>query len=563
MKRFLVLLKFAACSSLAFAQWSTDPAQNLQVLRNCIKPRIATDGDGGVIIVGESFTQNPVLQAQRVDKYGAILWDPSLRGIRVATMSDEQAEAIVLSDGEGGAYLSFQAKTIVGYDPVLRETIYSSPVRVQRIDAQGNLLFGPEGVMIHENPDNVVTGQDNYALVLGDSGGIYTLVGAPRGLQGRNAYVNYVAPNGQLPWESSLALHPATDWIKKNFLAYPDGEGGLIIYYTPFNSSYSDRFIRINKRREIIIDKPIETGLTPFYLFAAEQGEGILFWQDFNQLMQLDIIRCQKIERNGEKIWGENPVIIDSTGLIANVRLVGIASDHAGGAFVAYGIKKLKSLIVHMNNQGRITLKEIVSNFNAEAFSEQECMILINHRGILYSTFVWQEFGHAYALDSLGNEIWPKVTYSTRQQDNSFDAMISDSNGGAIFAWHEILPSRGIWTQQVNSSGQLGIVTGVKNPSDQKSLPQNFELLPAYPNPFRAAVRIAYQLNKPQEVFLKVYDLAGKEVIALVKQRQAPGLHEVIWNGRDKHGRLASSGVYFYQLSTESQQQMRKLVFLR
>lgn len=378
-----------------------------------------------------------------------------------------------------------------------------------------------------------------------------------------NMYVNYVDSNGRVSWENSIALKIRLSFIKKDFLPYADGEGGIIVYYQPGGTSLPHRFIRVDKNGEVILDKPIDTGLTTFYLFSTVAGECILFWQDFNQFSQLDTIRCQKINRNGENLWGEKPAIIDSAGLIANSRVTGMIGDNAGGAFVAYGKENSNIRLVHIAGDGKIRFEKWINNFNAETFSQQDCMVPSQKGGVLYSTLIPQEFGYACAVDSMGNELWPQLTYSTRMQDNSFDAVISDDNSGAIFVWHEVLPLRGIWAQQVSGSGKLGIVTSVKHPPDRNVSPENFALFPAYPNPFNGTIRISYRIPQAKMVSVKVYDLSGKEVITLVKQQQASGTLELIWDGRDQYGHPVSSGVYFYQLSIGTQKHVRKLVLLR
>lgn len=523
------------------AQWSNDPAQNLQILSNSIAPKAVTDGAGGVIVVGGSFTQNPILYAQRVDKYGNIVWDPTLRGIRVTTAGDEQSEHIVVSDNKGGAYVGFNALTIIGRRQEPPEPIYTSRVKIQRFDANGNLFFGAQGIALYDYPiDSTEGGQDLYALVPADSGGVYVIWGDPRGPQGNNIYVNHVDPNGQVSWKNSIALNIRFS-IKKDLLPYADGEGGIIIYYKYEGTLLDHRFIRIHPNGDVFLDKPIDTGLTPFYLFSTVAGECILFWQDFNQFMQLDTIRCQRIGRDGEKLWGENPVIIDSTGLIANPRLIGMINDQSGGAFVAYGKEDRKTQLLRIDRNGVIVFKKLITNFNAETFSGQDCMVPAPNNGVLYSTFIPQEFGYACAVDSLGRELWPMLTYSTRKQDNSFDVVVSDRSNGAIFAWYEILPLRGIWAQQVNARGQLGVVTSVKDLADQKFSPKTFRLFPAYPNPFGGVVRIAYQLPEAGMAKIKVYDLSGREMITLTDRRHMAGSYEIVWDGRDQYGHPVSS----------------------
>ncbi len=561
MKRFLVLLKFAACSSLAFAQWSTDPAQNLQILDNSIKPRIVTDGEGGAIVVGESFTQNPVLFAQRIDKHGYILWDPSLRGIRVTTAGDEQANVVVVSDDAGGAYVGFDARKIVGYAGEPPDPIYSSFVRVQHFDPNGNRLFGPEGVAVYPYSNNTNGGQVLFALVPDEHGGVYVLWSDIYGPQGEDKYLNHMSADGRVSWQSSFKLNAAGSG-KRDFILYSDGEGGIIIHYV-FSSLLKHNFMRIDRNGKVIHNKLVEAGLTVFNLFSAQNGEGIFLWQDFNQLQILDTLRYQKFDKNGEKLWAKYSIIADSNGLIANPRLTGVVHDRFGGAYFVYGKENRNSQLIHLDHTGMIVFKKLIISFNAATFSEQACMVPSDRNGVLYSTFVWETFGYACVVDSIGKELWPRLTYSTRQQDNSFDAVISDGNNGIIFSWFEILPRRGIWIQQVSGTGQLGIVTSVKEASGQSAIPKDFQLLPVYPNPFRGTVRIAYKLLRNEMVVVKVYNLSGKEVITLVEQKQASGLYEIVWNGRDQSGHPVSSGAYFCQWSAGTQKQANKLVLLR
>lgn len=75
-------------------------------------------------------------------------------------------------------------------------------------------------------------------------------------------------------------------------------------------------------------------------------------------------------------------------------------------------------------------------------------------------------------------------------------------------------------------------------------LPATFRLQQNYPNPFNPSTSIAFDLPVASRVILKVYDMNGREIAALVQQRQlSAGNHRVNFSGRD-----LASGVYFYRL---------------
>jgi hypothetical protein len=81
---------------------------------------------------------------------------------------------------------------------------------------------------------------------------------------------------------------------------------------------------------------------------------------------------------------------------------------------------------------------------------------------------------------------------------------------------------------------------------------RTYELYQNYPNPFNPQTTIWYYLPdigyQPAEVELKIYNILGKLVRILVSERQYPGEHRVVWDGKNDKGDDLSSGIYFYRL---------------
>ena len=73
-------------------------------------------------------------------------------------------------------------------------------------------------------------------------------------------------------------------------------------------------------------------------------------------------------------------------------------------------------------------------------------------------------------------------------------------------------------------------------------------LLPNLPNPFNPSTRIRFELERSGPVRLEVVDARGRQVRTLVDGLRTPGLHEVVWNGRDHGGAPVASGVYRVRL---------------
>ena len=90
------------------------------------------------------------------------------------------------------------------------------------------------------------------------------------------------------------------------------------------------------------------------------------------------------------------------------------------------------------------------------------------------------------------------------------------------------------------------------------TLPLKHKLLNAYPNPFNSIVTIPFQLISSQMVFLKIFDLNGKEIITLVDNDMAAGRHYLKWDAGNQ-----SSGVYFSVLEIGKYIDTKKLIILK
>ncbi len=93
--------------------------------------------------------------------------------------------------------------------------------------------------------------------------------------------------------------------------------------------------------------------------------------------------------------------------------------------------------------------------------------------------------------------------------------------------------------------------------------PAEFSLQQNYPNPFNPSTRIRYALPEETLVDLRILNLNGQVIRALVTGHQAARVHEVEWDGKDDRGQQASSGIYFCRLQAGDFSQTRRLVLMR
>ncbi len=98
--------------------------------------------------------------------------------------------------------------------------------------------------------------------------------------------------------------------------------------------------------------------------------------------------------------------------------------------------------------------------------------------------------------------------------------------------------------------------------NDREQTP-SFILQDNYPNPFNNATTIEFSLAEEQHVRLDIYFANGRYVRTLVNGVVQPGTHRFLWSGTDNLNKPVPGGIYFYCLSTESQNITRKMVLVK
>lgn len=96
---------------------------------------------------------------------------------------------------------------------------------------------------------------------------------------------------------------------------------------------------------------------------------------------------------------------------------------------------------------------------------------------------------------------------------------------------------------------------------DDPFFPINFKFGQNYFNPFNPATTIKYQIPdraRNDNVYLKVFDVLGREVKTLLNKTQLPGNYEITFDASK-----LPSGVYYYQLKSGEFLDTRKMLLLK
>jgi hypothetical protein len=99
--------------------------------------------------------------------------------------------------------------------------------------------------------------------------------------------------------------------------------------------------------------------------------------------------------------------------------------------------------------------------------------------------------------------------------------------------------------------------------SDLPAQPGSGILLAAAPNPFNPRTTFTITLERAGPATLDIFDLTGRRIRRLLDRNLPAGPSEAVWDGRNRSGEQASSGVYFAQLSRGSRRDMIKVVLVK
>ncbi len=160
-----------------------------------------------------------------------------------------------------------------------------------------------------------------------------------------------------------------------------------------------------------------------------------------------------------------------------------------------------------------------------------------------------------FLVEYHNGEHWETVALNVTE--NTFKVDVSNMTGG-IQGRVRVWVTDGIHTA---SDSSRFLFTSVED--ERSQLPRRFFLMQNYPNPFNPVTRIQIEIPHSSYVSLKIYNISGQEIRALINGNRPPGVHEVTWNGCDKRGNKVSSGVYFYRLESDNFSQSRKMILLR
>ncbi|GEM_PF-952282 len=110
------------------------------------------------------------------------------------------------------------------------------------------------------------------------------------------------------------------------------------------------------------------------------------------------------------------------------------------------------------------------------------------------------------------------------------------------------------------SMNHMVTVTGTTGISEKNlgGIPDNYDLLQNFPNPFNPVTQINYSVAEAANVNLVVYDASGREVKTLVNGFKPAGNYSVSFSAEE-----FSSGIYFYKITMNGFSKTHKMILMK
>ncbi|MCI0715132.1 MAG: PQQ-dependent sugar dehydrogenase [Chlorobi bacterium] len=109
-----------------------------------------------------------------------------------------------------------------------------------------------------------------------------------------------------------------------------------------------------------------------------------------------------------------------------------------------------------------------------------------------------------------------------------------------------------------SSNGSIVRIKPNPNAVNNNGIPVDFSLSQNYPNPFNPVTKIKYEIPKSEFVTLKIYNVLGIEIAALVDEQKQTGSYEIDWDASNY-----PSGVYFYELHAGEFIDRKKMILVK
>ncbi len=128
------------------------------------------------------------------------------------------------------------------------------------------------------------------------------------------------------------------------------------------------------------------------------------------------------------------------------------------------------------------------------------------------------------------------------------------------------------WLEGVELDGQTTIHNPISiiladNTEEEENMPglvMTVGIQSIYPNPFNPSATISYYLDKSSDVSIEIYNVKGRLIDEIKMGTKTAGQrHKIVWDGKDRNNKYASSGIYFFKLKAGNHLETTKALLMK
>jgi hypothetical protein len=487
----LTLLFVAACTTPALGAWPNSPFTNRAMCTAAGDQQLPTsvsDGAGGAIVTWrDQRSGNYDIYAQHVLASGAV--DPAwpANGLALCTAVNHQQSPTIVSDGAGGAIVTWQDQRISSFPDIYAQHALASGAVDPAWPANGRALC------------TAASHQTIPTITSDGAGGAIVTWPDTRSSAFPNLYAQHVLASGAVDpaWPADGQALCTAAGNQNVPMIVSDGAGGAIVtWHDTRNGTYDIYAQHVLASGTVDGAWPVD-GLALCTAVADQQnptivsdgaGGALVTWQDTRTGATADIF-AQHVLASG-LVDGTWPV--DGRGLCTagnNQTFPVIVSDGAGGAIVTWNDNRSGTSDIYAQHvlasgvvdgawpgDGRALCTALGPQSNPAIVSDGAGGVIVawhDIRGV--AGLNYEIYAQHVLVSGAVDGAWAADgrPVSTASGEQSFPTIVSDGAGGALIAWQDVRSGNyDIYAQRVARHGYLGtpegeIVSVADVPADQ------------------------------------------------------------------------------------------------
>ena len=160
---------------------------------------------------------------------------------------------------------------------------------------------------------------------------------------------------------------------------------------------------------------------------------------------------------------------------------------------------------------------------------------------------------------NMGND-WIGATSFTALSETVLEAFFAIPEDATIGSY-DVAVEQGMEYGSVSLANGFSIEESLSLSPD--IIPTNHLLHQNFPNPFNPTTNISFRIANPSISSLIIYDLSGNLVRELKNGFIPEGEYNLTWDGRSAAGQSVASGLYIYQLKSNSYIATKKMLMIK